>query len=106
VFYPCHREVLTNLSLVESVAAAMQRRVRLLRLPRTAAELARGVTSLAARVRGKATLLTRDKAHEFYAPAWVADPGPLETATGWQASHDIKAGFEATAAWYRAAGWL
>ena len=106
VFYPCHREVLTSASLVTSLATTMQRRGRVLRLPRAAAEVGLGLTSLAARVRGKATLLTRDKAHEFFAPAWLADPGPLEKATGWRALHAVRDGFEATAAWYRAAGWL
>lgn len=106
VFYPCHDEVLSSSGLVETLARAMQRRVRVVRLPRPVAEFALGVTSLAAGLRGKATLLTRDKAHEFFAPAWTADPVPLEAATGWRAAHCAADGFEATAAWYRAAGWL
>jgi hypothetical protein len=51
-------------------------------------------------------LLTPDKANEFFAAAWTADPEPRTAATGWRASHDLAAGAAATAAWYRAAGWL
>ena len=106
VLYPCHGEVLSTAGLVKTIARVMQRRIRVVRLPRPAAELGLGLTSLAAGLRGRATLLTRDKAHEFFAPAWTADPGPLEAATGWRAGHGLADGLEATAAWYRAAGWL
>ena len=106
VFYPCHAEVLNSKALVETLARAMGKRVRVLPLPRAVAEVALGATSLAARIRGKATVLSRDKAHEFFAPAWVGDPGPLEAVTGWQAKHDLAEGAVATWNWYRQAGWV
>jgi hypothetical protein len=51
-------------------------------------------------------VLSRDKAHEFFQPAWICDPAPLTEATGWRAAHDLAAGARATYAWYRRAGWL
>jgi hypothetical protein len=57
-------------------------------------------------LRGRATLLTPDKAREFFAPAWTADPGPLEAASGWRAEHNLESGAHATADWYRSAGWM
>ena len=36
-----------------------------------------GVTEAAARLAGQTTILTADKANEFFQPAWTGDPGPL-----------------------------
>ena len=106
VFYPCHPEVLNSRTLVETLARAMGKPVRVLPLPRPVAEVALSATSLAARIRGKATVLSRDKAHEFFAPAWVGDPGPLQEVTGWKAEHNLTEGALATWRWYRDAGWI
>jgi nucleoside-diphosphate-sugar epimerase len=106
IFYPCHPEVQRSAALAQAIAGALGRRVSVLGLPRWAAAGALGITSAVARLRGRTTLLTPDKANEFFAPAWTADPAPLSTATGWTAKHDLAAGLDATAAWYRAAGWL
>ncbi len=106
IFYPCHPEVLSSVSLVEAIGRAVGTRPRLIRLPRWSAVAALSLTHSVARIRGRATLLTPDKTHDFFAPAWTADPAPLEAATGWRAEHDLTAGAEATAHWYRGAGWL
>ena len=106
IFYPCHPEVVTSRELASTIGRAMGRKVRTVGLPRWVAHGALGLTSTAARLAGSTTLLTRDKSHEFFAPAWTADPAPLAAATGWRAAHDLASGAEATAAWYRAAGWL
>lgn len=106
VFYPCHPEVITSAGLAREIGRVMGRPVRLFGLPRWVAASALGLASTAARLTGGTTLLTPDKANEFFAPAWTADPAPLESATGWRARHTLASGAEATAAWYRAAGWL
>jgi nucleoside-diphosphate-sugar epimerase len=106
IFYACHPEVLSSASLVEAVGRAVGTRPRLIRLPRWSAVAALSLAHTVARIRGRATLLTPDKTHDFFAPAWTADPAPLEAATGWRAEHDLSAGAEATAHWYRGAGWL
>jgi nucleoside-diphosphate-sugar epimerase len=105
VFYPCHPEVLTSSGLAHEVGRAMDRTIHTVGLPAWTAHAALGISAAAARLRGRTTVLTRDKAHEFFAPAWTADPAPLQAATGWHAAHDAASGFAATAAWYRAAGW-
>jgi nucleoside-diphosphate-sugar epimerase len=105
-FYACHREVVTSGHLVRTIAAAMGRSARVIPLPRWLADGAMTITAAAATITGKATLLTRDKAREFFAEAWTCDPGPLEEATGWRAAHDVATGARATAEWYRSAGWL
>jgi nucleoside-diphosphate-sugar epimerase len=106
IFYPCHPEVITSAELGRAIGRAMGRAVRIIGLPRWVARATLGVTATAARLTGRTTLLTPDKANEFFAPAWTADPAPLSATTGWHATHALDSGAMATAAWYRAAGWL
>ena len=76
---------------------------------RVPATIGRGVlmiTEAAARLTGQTTILTADKANEFFQPAWTGDPSPLTRDTGWQAAHDLRSGLAETYQWYRAAGWL
>jgi hypothetical protein len=65
-----------------------------------------GVTELSARLASQATILTRDKANEFFQAAWTGDPGPLTRDSGWHAAHDLVSGMADTYGWYRSAGWL
>ncbi len=106
VFYACHPEVLTSASVVRTVGRSMGRTVRLIRLPRWAARNALGITGALARLAGRATLLTPDKANEFFAPAWTCDPTRLTASTGWHPEFDLATGAAATVAWYRASGVL
>jgi nucleoside-diphosphate-sugar epimerase len=108
VFYPTHVEVCTARELTERIARAVApgRRVRVLRVPRAAVRPLLWVTGSAARVAGRATVLSPDKAGELLAEAWTCSPGPLEERTGWRADTDLEAGLARTAEWYRAAGWL
>lgn len=106
IYYPAHPEVVSSADLVRAIGAAMGRTTRLIPLPRLVAKGILAVTEAGARLTGQATLLNRDKLHEFFAPAWTCDPTPLTTDTGWVARHDLAAGIPATLAWYREQGWL
>ena len=64
------------------------------------------VTEFGARLAGRPTILTTDKANEFFQAAWTGDPGPLLRDTGWRAAHDLRTGLADTYRWYRSAGWL
>jgi nucleoside-diphosphate-sugar epimerase len=102
----CHPEIFTSLELARAVGRAMQREVRVLRLSPGVARSVLGLTEAVARLFGRATVLNRDKANEFLAPAWTGDPAPLERETGWRARFDLQTGLAASAAWYREHGWL
>jgi nucleoside-diphosphate-sugar epimerase len=106
VYYACHPEIFTSGDFVRAIAAAMERRVRVVGLPAGLAGALLSVTELAARATGRATILTRDKAHEFFQPAWTGNPVPLSRDTAWQARHDLRSGLADTYRWYRTAGWL
>lgn len=105
-YYACHPEVFHSGDLVRRIGALRGKTVRIIPLPRWLAVSALSITGTAARLAGKATILTPDKAHEFFQPAWTGDPAPLIRDSGWQPKHDLAAGLKATADWYRANGWL
>jgi nucleoside-diphosphate-sugar epimerase len=106
VYYACHPEVVTSAEFVRAVGHAMGRRVRLLPLPTSLGRAMLGVTEAAAGLTGRVTILTRDKANEFFQAAWTGDPGPLTRDSGWRAAHDLASGLADTSRWYRSTGWL
>ena len=55
---------------------------------------------------GRAIIQSGDKTHEYFQPAWVGDPTPLQRDTHWRAAHDLAAGLASTLSWYREAAWI
>ena len=84
----------------------MGRSVSTLRIPRLLGRAILSVTETSARVTGQTTILTTDKANEFFQPAWTGDPGPLMRDLGWRPTYDLQRGLSDTYQWYRRAGWL
>jgi nucleoside-diphosphate-sugar epimerase len=106
MYSACHPEIFTGAELARAVGRAMGRSLAVVRVP---SSIGRGVlrlTGAAARLAGQATILTADKANEFYQPAWTGDPSPLTRDTGWRAQRDLRTGLDETYRWYREAGWL
>ena len=112
-YYACHPEIVTSRALVHLVADALRStgvsrlgRVRTVGLPGWLGRSLLAMTESAARLSGGTTILTRDKANEFFQPAWTGDPEPLFLDAGWRAAHDLRAGLAITARWYGDQGWL
>lgn len=106
IYYACHPEIATSAELVRAVGRAMGRRLRLIPIPASLGRGLLGVTEASARIAGRTTILTRDKANEFFQEAWTGDPAPLARDSGWRAAHDLESGLADTYRWYRSAGWL
>ncbi len=106
VLYPAHEEIVTSAAAVNAIATACGKKVRIIRIPVPVGRLILRVTGTAARIAGRATLLTPDKGEEFFQDAWTCSPATLEQATGWRARTDLATGLPLTAAWYRKSGWL
>lgn len=109
-YYVCHPEIFTSEGLVQAVGRALssenRKPVAVVHLPLWAARTALTVTGSAARLAGMATILTVEKANEFFQPAWTGDSAPLRRDAGWSAEHNLESGLALTAGWYRAHGWL
>ena len=106
VLYPAHPEIITSAETVRTIGEACGKRVRIIPIPDPVGRMILEVTGAAAKLAGKATLLTPDKGSEFFQSAWTCSPARLERLTGWRAKHDFKSGTAATAAWYRHQGWM
>jgi nucleoside-diphosphate-sugar epimerase len=106
IYYSCHPQIFSSAEFVRAVGTAMGRSVRLIRIPLGLGKVALQITELSAQLAGQATILTTEKANEFFQAAWTADPTRLTRDTGWGATFDLSRGLADTYAWYRSAGWL
>jgi len=106
VYYPTHADQTTQRALVEQIGAALATRVRVLSLPRAIVRPLGWISERAAKLAGRSTLLSTDKANELLADAWLCSPTGLEAATGWRAATDLGSGLRQTATWYRKMSWL
>ena len=106
MYYPCHPEIFTSADFVRAIGTAVGRRVALIPVPAPVGRALLAVTEASARLANQTTILTRDKANEFFQAAWIGDPGPLTRDSGWRATHDLRSGLADTFRWYRDAGWL
>jgi nucleoside-diphosphate-sugar epimerase len=106
VYNACHPEVFTSSDFGRAIGSAMGRSVRTLRIPPTLGRALLTATETSSRLAGHTTILTADKANEFFQPAWTGDPTPLTRDCGWRAVHHLQSGLADTYQWYRTAGWL
>jgi dihydroflavonol-4-reductase len=105
-YHACHPQVFTSGELGQAVGAAMGRRVLCLRVPHALGRALLAITETSARLTRQVTILTTDKANEFFQPAWTGDPSSLTRDSGWRARYDLSSGLADTYQWYRRAGWL
>jgi nucleoside-diphosphate-sugar epimerase len=85
---------------------AVGRRVRPLRVPSGLFAGAAAVTEGLSRLRGDASLFSRDKVRELLAPGWLCETSLAHGDFGFQAEIPLEEGLRQTAAWYRSNGWL
>jgi len=105
-YLPCHPEVFTSGAFARQIGAAAGRDVLVLKVPEV---IGRGLLAAiggAAKLTGTASVLSSEKADEFFEAAWTGNPAELMADTGWQPRADIAAGLRETMAWYRAEGWI
>ncbi|HEV7367402.1 MAG TPA: NAD(P)-dependent oxidoreductase [Gemmatimonadales bacterium] len=102
----CHPEVFTSSELGRAVGLAMGRSVGTVHIPALLGRALLTVTEASAWLTRQATILTTDKANEFFQTAWTGDPTALSRDSGWRATYDLRTGLADTYQWYRKAGWL
>jgi nucleoside-diphosphate-sugar epimerase len=105
-YFTNHPEILTTRDLVGHIGQTIGRRVRVLPVPRPVAHFALSAAGGLASVLKRKTILRADKTHEFFQPAWTADPSAMMGDTGWVPAHSVAEGLGKTWRWYREQGWL
>jgi len=105
-YLPCHPEVFTSGAFARQIGAAVGRDVLVLSVPEL---IGRGLLAAiggAAKLTGTASVLSSEKADEFFEAAWTGSPAELIADTGWRPSTDMARGLAETMAWYRAEKWI
>ncbi|WP_066554894.1 NAD-dependent epimerase/dehydratase family protein [Croceicoccus bisphenolivorans] len=89
--------------MARAIGDAVGRRVIPLSMP---AALVKGAARVDRLLRGAKAKLTPDRASYMVHPDWVIDAAKRPPAGLWQPRIETREGLKATAAWYRAEGWL
>jgi nucleoside-diphosphate-sugar epimerase len=111
-YFTCHPDTITTAQFARTIHRAVKHsggktpRPLVLRFPNWAARATLQITGAAARLVGKATMLSPDKAKELLAEAWTCSAAALERDTGWKATIGHEQGLQQTADWYKKHGWL
>jgi uncharacterized protein YbjT (DUF2867 family) len=93
----------SNREYAKAIGWAVGKRVSTLRVPPMLLRLGARLDRL---LRGNGAKLTADRAAYFCHPDWVIDPAKRPPPDVWQPLIKTREGLKATAAAYRAAGWL
>jgi len=86
--------------------AVGRRRIRVIRFPSPLVWPIVSCAELTARLRGRAPLVSRDKAREALAGDWTCSPAKAIAELGFAARARLAEYLRETAAWYRREGWL
>jgi nucleoside-diphosphate-sugar epimerase len=106
VYHAAHPEVVTQRELVQRIGHALGRRVRTLKVPVPVVRALLAASGMSARLAGRASVLSPDKAPELLAPAWTCSSEALARDAGWRAAIALERGLADTARWYRENGCL
>ncbi len=106
VYFAAHPEITTARQLALGAGRALGKTPRVVPVAPPIARAVLWSVGALARLAGRTTLLSRERAPEFLAPAWTCRPDALRRDGGWEARVDLATGLARTAAWYRKEGWL
>lgn len=101
-----HPEAVTWEAFANCVGRVLDRKPVLLSLAPGAARVFAIAVEEAARLRGRAAVLNRERVREVSQARWVCDPSSAIEEIGFRPSYPVGAGARATADWYEKEGWL
>lgn len=105
-YFVSHSQVITNVELMETIADIMDKKVRILELPKwvlsTTGHLLNGITGV---------FMTKNPLNEsqyqmLAAEAFACSSQKFQDDTGWQAQHDLRSALQIAYDGYKKAGWL
>ncbi|MBR9989022.1 MAG: NAD-dependent epimerase/dehydratase family protein [Gemmatimonadetes bacterium] len=89
-----------------AVGDAVERNVRVIRVPAALISGLAAVSETAAGLLGRSSIFNRDKARELLAPGWLCETETARAALNFEADIPLADGLRTTAQWYREQGWL
>lgn len=106
LYYTTHEQVVTNEQLLLAIAEAMNKKVRVLRLPRWVLWLAMKFMTGVSKVLPIRNQLDHKQYKQMTAPAFVCTSQKLTEEMGWKAETDLPELMEQTVRGYQDLGWL
>ncbi len=92
--------------VADELQRALERPVRVVRLPAATFELAGRSAEWVAKLRGFEPVFDERRARDLALHTWTCDPTGTEQALDWRAEVRLFEGLERTARWYQGAGWI
>ncbi len=92
--------------MTRALEAAVGRSARRIPVPDAVARPAAWLAQTGAALLGRASIVSVDKLRELAQPGWVCSGEAARRDLRWRPAIGLLEGFAATAAWYRAQGWL
>jgi nucleoside-diphosphate-sugar epimerase len=105
IYFVAERQAYAYREAGTIISSILKNRTITLRVPGPILGLAGIVSDGIARLRGKASVFTKDKAKEILAKHWLFDTSKIEQEMGFCAT-DFRTGAGETIAWYKERGWL
>lgn len=96
----------TMAEIVDALAAAVSRRLRVLRVPSLIARLAGEFGQLKWAVTGRSQIVSRRKIHDLLQPRWTCTWQKADDELGYRPAFELADGFRRTDAWYVDQGWV
>jgi dihydroflavonol-4-reductase len=106
VYHIAEAQAYTWEEMGRAVGEAVDRRVRVVRVPAALLAGLAAVSETSARVVGRSSIFNRDKARELLAPGWLCETEAARAALNFEADIPLAEGLRMTAQWYREQGWL
>jgi nucleoside-diphosphate-sugar epimerase len=105
-YFLTHPTALNWSDLGGTAARLMQRKPRVLRVPRSVAYGAGWLAEMWSGLTRTPGIVSREKVVEATCARWVCDPRRAFAELGFEATTSLDAGLLATLAWYKEAGWV
>jgi dihydroflavonol-4-reductase len=106
VFYMSDGAIHSWGTVIDVIAAAVGRSVRVVHVPVGLALAAGHAGRALARLTGRRPLITPERARDLAQAAWVCEDSKARRELGYESAFGLAEGIEDTAAWYRDNGWL
>jgi nucleoside-diphosphate-sugar epimerase len=103
-YFVTHPEILTWSDILAGIAQAMGRTGRRITFPEVVIPVIAAVGETLSRIRGKETLINRERSREWRHRHWVCDPARARTEWGLQTPTAFTEGIKRTVDWYREEG--